>query len=92
MLNGNQEDIDQTVRMYRMIYFIIFFFFFILFYFIFLFYFFAACLHFIPFPYISGADRFSKDIAMMTGREVSVFLRVLWVIVIPTVMVVSVFS
>ena len=35
-----------------------------------------------------GADRFSKDIAMMTGKEVSVFLRILWVIVLPTCMVV----
>ena len=36
-----------------------------------------------------GADRFSKDIAMMTGKEVSVFLRILWVIVLPTCMVVG---
>ena len=39
---------------------------------------------------ITGADRFSKDISMMTGREVTVFLRVLWVLVIPVVMVVSI--
>lgn len=39
--------------------------------------------------WIYGADRFSKDIAIMTGRDVSVFLRVLWVIVVPLFMVVS---
>ena len=37
---------------------------------------------------LAGADRFSKDIAIMTGRETSVFLRVLWVIVVPSFMAV----
>ena len=39
--------------------------------------------------YLAGADRFCKDIAIMTGRDTSVFLRVLWVIVVPGFMVVG---
>ena len=36
-----------------------------------------------------GADRFAQDIAMMTGRQTSVLLRVVWFIVLPVILIVS---
>ncbi|WAR17739.1 SC6A5-like protein, partial [Mya arenaria] len=33
--------------------------------------------------WVYGTDRFANDIRMMTGREVSVALRVMWTILIP---------
>lgn len=38
----------------------------------------------------TGADRFARDIKMMTGNGVSKLLRILWCLVIPTVLLVSI--
>ena len=40
--------------------------------------------------YVTGTDRFAKDIEMMTGRSVSGILRLVWSVVIPSFVIVSI--
>ncbi|XP_060066189.1 sodium- and chloride-dependent glycine transporter 1-like [Ylistrum balloti] len=49
----------------------------------------VACLECIIIGWLYGAERFSKDIQMMTGHSVPVFIRVSWCIVTPTLMLVA---